>query len=123
MNFIQGAAIDPAARTKTFNKQMKGGFIFADNNKQGCYSLGLKANMIASNAFSVEKLRDKNWVEKNGFSASIMDDIHYNYVAQPGDNVSTKGLIPQIGEYDKWAIKYGYTYTGNNDFDQEKKTV
>src|SRR5215218_5029955 len=121
--FIQAAAIDPAARTMTFSNELMGALIRADISKQVGYSLGLKANMIASNAFSVEKLRDKNWVEKNGFSASIMDNIHYNYVAQPGDNVSAKGLIPQIGEYDKWAIKYGYTYTGNNDFDQEKKTV
>jgi hypothetical protein len=121
--FIQAAAIDPAARTMTFSNELMGALIRADISKQVGYSLGLKANMIASNAFPVEKLRDKNWVEKNGFSASIMDNIHYNYVAQPGDNVSAKGLIPQIGEYDKWAIKYGYTYTGNNDFDQEKKTV
>jgi len=121
--FIQAAAIDPAARTMTFSNELMGALIRADISKQVGYSLGLKGNMIASNAFSVEKLRDKNWVEKNGFSASIMDNIHYNYVAQPGDNVSAKGLIPQIGEYDKWAIKYGYTYTGNNDFDQEKKTV
>jgi hypothetical protein len=121
--FIQAAAADPAARTMTFSNELMGALIRADISKQVGYSLGLKANMIASNAFPVEKLRDKNWVEKNGFSASIMDDIHFNYVAQPGDNVSAKGLIPQIGEYDKWAIKYGYTYTGDNDFDQEKKTV
>jgi len=52
-----------------------------------------------------------------------MDVIHYNYVAQPGDHISPKGLIPQIGDYDKWAIKYGYTYTGIRDFDKEKKEV
>jgi hypothetical protein len=87
------------------------------------YSLGLRSNFAASNAWPVEKLRDKKWVEENGFSASIMDFIHYNYVAQPGDNISPKGLIPQISEYDKWAIKYGYTYTGINDFEAEKKQV
>ncbi|HKC36061.1 MAG TPA: zinc-dependent metalloprotease, partial [Chitinophagaceae bacterium] len=55
--------------------------------------------------------------------ASIMDYIHYNYVAQPEDHISPKGLLPQIGEYDKWAIKYGYSYTGKNNFEDDKKLV
>jgi hypothetical protein len=121
--FVQAAAVDPRARTMTFSNELMGALIRADISKQVGYSLGLRANLIASNAVPVENLRDKNWVEANGFSASIMDYIHYNYVAQPEDNISAKGLIPQIGEYDKWAIKYGYTYTGNKDFEQEKKTV
>ena len=121
--FIQASAADPRARTMTFSNELMGALIRADITKQVGYSLGLRANLIASNAVPVEKLRDKNWVETNGFSASIMDHIHYNYVAQPEDNISAKGLIPRIGEYDKWAIKYGYTYTGNQNFEQEKKTV
>lgn len=121
--FVQAAAVDPHARTVTFSNELMGALIRADISRQVGYSLGLKANLIGSNAIAVEKLRDKNWVEAHGFSASIMDFIHYNYVAQPGDNVSEKGLIPQIGEYDRWAIKYGYTYTDNNDFEKEKKEV
>ena len=121
--FVQASAADPSARTMKFSNELMGSLIRADISRQVGYSLGLRNNLIASNAYPVEKLRDKNWVEANGFSASIMDNIHYNYVAQPEDKISQKDLIPQIGEYDKWAIKYGYTYTGNNDFDKEKKTV
>jgi hypothetical protein len=121
--FVQASAVDPGARTMTFSTELMGALIRADISRQVGYSLGLKTNLIGSNAYPVEKLRDKIFVEANGFSASIMDNIHYNYVAQPGDKISAKGLVPQIGEYDKWAIKYGYTYTGNEDFDQEKKTV
>jgi hypothetical protein len=121
--FVQASAVDPRARTMTFSTELMGALIRADISRQVGYSLGLKTNLIGSNAYPVEKLRDKNFVEANGFSASIMDNIHYNYVAQPGDKISAKGLVPKIGEYDKWAIKYGYTYTGNEDFDQEKKTV
>jgi len=121
--FVQASAVDPRARTMTFSNELMGALIRADISRQVGFSLGLRSNLIGSNAFTVEKLRDKNFVEANGFSASIMDNIHYNYVAQPEDHISPKGLIPQIGDYDKWAIKYGYTYTGNNDFEQEKKTV
>jgi hypothetical protein len=121
--FVQASAVDPRARTMTFSNELMGALIRADISRQVGYSLGLRSNLIGSNAFPVEKLRDKNFVEANGFSASIMDNIHYNYVAQPEDHMSPKGLVPQISEYDKWAIKYGYTYTGNNDFEAEKKTV
>ena len=37
-----------------------------------------------------------------------MDYARFNYVAQPGDGVTQ--LMPRVGEYDKWAVKWGYTY-------------
>ena len=71
--------------------------------------------MGSSSKTPVEKLRDKQWVEANGHSASIMDYARFNYVAQPEDNINQSGLFPRIGDYDKWAIKWGYTYTGVGD--------
>jgi hypothetical protein len=121
--FVQAAAADPRARSMTFSNELMGALIRADISRQVGYSLGLRTNLIGSSAYPVEKLRDKNFVEANGYTASIMDNIHYNYIAQPGDKMSPNGMVPHIGEYDKWAIKYGYTYTGNDDFEQEKKTV
>jgi hypothetical protein len=34
-----------------------------------------------------------------------MDYARFNYVAQPEDGVTA--LFPRIGDYDKWAIKWG----------------
>jgi Met-zincin/Domain of unknown function (DUF5117)/Domain of unknown function (DUF5118) len=121
--FVQAAAIDPRARTTKFSTDLMGSLIRAAVAREVGHTLGLRNNMAASSAYPVEKLRNKNWVEANGFSASIMDYIHYNYVAQPEDHISPKGLVPQIGEYDKWAIKYGYSYTGKNNFEEDKKLV
>lgn len=45
-----------------------------------------------------------------------MDYARFNYVAQPEDNISQAGLFPRIGEYDLWAIEWGYRW---NDFDAE----
>ena len=39
-----------------------------------------------------------------------MDYARFNYVAQPEDRISEKGLFPRIGVYDKWAIQWGYRY-------------
>jgi hypothetical protein len=121
--FIQEAAVDPNARNVKFSNELMGALIRSEISREVGASLGLRGNLIASSSIPVEKLRDKNWVENNAFSSSIMDAIHYNYVAQPEDKVSAKGLIPGIGEYDKWAIKYGYSYTGIDDFNKEKEQL
>ena len=82
---------------------------FVSSHEVG-HSIGLRHNMAASSATPVEKLRDKAWVEANGHTVSIMDYARFNYVAQPEDQISEKGLFPRIGVYDKWAIQWGYRY-------------
>jgi hypothetical protein len=118
---IQAGAADPGGRTMKFNEDLMGALIRADISRTIGFTLGLKENLGSSSTIPVEKLRDKNWLATHPFNHSIMDFNHYNYVAQPADGVSRSGLIPQIGEYDKWAIKWAYTYTGVNDFEADKK--
>ena len=38
-----------------------------------------------------------------------MDYSRFNYVAQPEDGIDPKDLIPKIGPYDIFCIKWGYT--------------
>jgi hypothetical protein len=112
---IQTAAVDPAARKMKFDDELMGNLIrFVSSHEVG-HTLGLRHNMGSSSKTPVEKLRDKQWVEANGHTASIMDYARFNYVAQPEDNIGQSGLFPRIGDYDKWAIKWGYTYTGVGD--------
>jgi hypothetical protein len=37
-----------------------------------------------------------------------MDYARFNYVAQPEDGITHKGIFPRIGDYDEWAIEWGY---------------
>jgi hypothetical protein len=118
---IQAAAVDPNARKMKFDDSLMGNLIrFVSSHEVG-HTLGLRHNMGSSNRTPVEKLRDKTWVEANGHSASIMDYARFNYVAQPEDKIGQMGLFPRIGDYDKWAIQWGYTYTGENDEYADKK--
>ena len=39
-----------------------------------------------------------------------MDYMRFNYAAQPDDNIDPEDLIPRIGEYDEFAIDWGYRY-------------
>jgi hypothetical protein len=112
---IQTSAVDPAARKIKFDDELMGNLIrFVSSHEVG-HTLGLRHNMGSSSKTPVDSLRSKNWVEANGHTASIMDYARFNYVAQPEDNINQSGLFPRIGDYDKWAIKWGYTYTGVGD--------
>jgi hypothetical protein len=77
--------------------------------------------MGASTATPVEKLRDAAFQEKNGHTSSIMDYARFNYVAQPEDGV--KHLFPRIGDYDKWAIKWGYSYFADAKDEKAEKAI
>lgn len=107
---VQAAAVDPAARKMEFDDKLMGELIrFVSSHEIG-HTLGLRHNFGSSSTTPVEKLRDKAWVEANGHTASIMDYARFNYVAQPEDNISQIGIFPRIGEYDKWAIEWGYRW-------------
>ena len=121
---IQCGPLDKRAQTMDFDDELMGQLIrFVSSHEIG-HALGLRHNMIASQATPVEKLRDKAWVEKHGHTSSIMDYARFNYVAQPEDHISEKGLFPRINDYDKWAIKWGYQYRPEfKDAAAEKKAL
>ncbi len=108
--FVQASPSDPAARTTHFSDSLMGQLIrFVSSHEVG-HTLGLRHNFGSSSTVPVEKLRDKAWVEANGHTPSIMDYARFNYVAQPEDKISQAGLFPRIGDYDKWAIEWGYRW-------------
>jgi hypothetical protein len=118
---IQTAAVDPRARSMKFSDDLMGDLIrFVSSHEVG-HTLGLRHNMGSSSKTPVEKLRDKTWVEANGHTASIMDYARFNYVAQPEDNIAKEGLYPRIGDYDLWAIKWGYGFIPGATDEEQKK--
>ena len=118
---IQTAAANPEARAKKFDDKLMGELIrFVSSHEVG-HTLGLRHNMGASSATPVEKLRDKDFVAKNGHTSSIMDYARFNYVAQPEDGVTD--FFPKIGDYDKWAIKWGYSYFADAESEKAEKAI
>ncbi len=104
--FVQTAAINPEARSNEFKDEIMGRLIrFVSSHEVG-HTLGLPHNMGSSVAYPVDKLRDPAFTKKYGTAPSIMDYARFNYVAQPGDG--DVALMPNIGVYDKYAIKWGY---------------
>ncbi|GGE38964.1 uncharacterized protein DUF5118 [Pedobacter psychrotolerans] len=121
---VQAGPLDKRAQKMQFDDELMGQLIrFVSSHELG-HTLGLRHNMGASSQTPVEKLRDKAWVEKNGHTVSIMDYARFNYVAQPEDHISPKGIYARIGAYDKWAINWGYRYfEGEQDEYAEEKLL
>ncbi len=105
---LQAGTIDKRAQNSQFSNELMGELLSAELTGHIGLSLGLLPNAGAASTVPLEKLRDKQWVAKHGISPSIMQNALINYVAQPEDNISQDGILGRVGDYDKWAISWGY---------------
>jgi hypothetical protein len=106
--FVQAAALDPRARRLPLPDDLMGELIRYVVAHEVGHTLGFQHNMKASAMYSIEQVRDKEWVKRNGHTPTLMDYSRFNYVAQPEDGIDPADLIPKIGPYDRWATMWGY---------------
>lgn len=122
--FVQASPLDPRAQSLPLPEDLMGRLLtFVVTHEVG-HTLGLLHNQKASSTYPLANLRDPEWLARMGHTPTIMDYARFNYVAQPEDNVPPDLLIPRLGPYDLWAVKWGYASIPDADTpDAERPTL
>jgi hypothetical protein len=122
--WVQAGPLDPRCKVLPFSDELMGKILLYIVTHEVGHSLGLPHNFKASATYPIDKIRDKNWVKKNSHVSTLMDYSRFNYVAQPEDGIDPDDLIPKIGPYDIFSIKWGYTpIPGAKSPEDEKKAL
>jgi hypothetical protein len=107
--FTQVGHLDPRVQKFPMPDSLMGRLVqFVAAHEVG-HTLGFPHNFKASSMYPVDSIRSKTWVAKMGHAPSIMDYARFNYIAQPEDNIPLANLVPTVGPYDKFAVKWGYS--------------
>lgn len=107
--FLQTANYNPKARTLLPDPQIVKPALTTMLLRHIGHCLGLTDNMAGSIAFPVDSLRSASFVRKNGVSASVMDELPFNYLLSTGTYLEDLPLTQQtLGKYDYWAIEWLY---------------
>ncbi len=119
--FIQTAAANPLARALEFDDEVMGRLIRYVSAHEVGHTLGLPHNFGSSAAYPVDSLRSPTFTAEFGTTPSIMDYARFNYIAQPGDEVTN--FYPIVGPYDVYAIRWGYRPIPEAGSPQEEKPI
>lgn len=120
---LETGSANPAARSLDMPEELMGETMRQVITHEIGHALGLQHNMVASNSFPVESLRDPKFTSQYGVSATIMDYARQNYIAQPGDGLAPKDFIRRLGPFDDFAINWGYRVIPSRTADDERPTL
>ena len=77
------------------------------------HTLGLNHNFKGSILLSTDELNNKDIVNEKGVTSSVMDYPAININKNPNEQALFFDVKP--GFYDRWAIKYGYSFINENE--------
>lgn len=119
--FVQCGANDPAARAVLLPDSIQRELLKMVLTHEIGHTLGLEHNFLASSHFSINQLRDEAFLNRHGITSSIMDYVRCNYALRPSDRVQLSNRRARLGEYDRWAIAWGYRLFPGKDAEERQR--
>jgi Met-zincin/Domain of unknown function (DUF5117)/Domain of unknown function (DUF5118) len=106
--FTQVAPLDERAQELPLPDDLMGRLVQYVVTHEIGHSIGLPHNMKASSQYPADSVRSVSFLRRMGHVSTLMDYSRMNYVAQPEDSIPPELLIPRIGPYDRFAVRWGY---------------
>jgi hypothetical protein len=101
----QVATANPRFRTSRLSREDMGEALRYVVSHETAHSVGLPHNQRANFVFPIDSIRNRDFVERVGHSASSVGRTRYNYAAQAGDDVAPER---RMGLWDQFAVMWGY---------------
>ena len=107
--FTQVGPLDSRAQSLPLPDSLMGRLVEYVVTHELGHALGMPHNMKASAMYPADSVRSSSFLrDMGGHVATLMDYSRFNYVVQPEDKVPVDLLIPGLGPYDRFAIRWGY---------------
>lgn len=122
--FVETGAVDTNVRNNKLSEKLFAEGLKMIIVKEAGHMLGLVDNPGSASVYPTDSLLNGRFTNTMGLSPSVMNSIHYNFIAQP-NNQRAALVQTKLGAYDYFTIDWLYRYfdTAQITINEEKNKL